>query len=149
MIKATLQAEPKFLTSIEIDDHIQILDEPISLGGNNQGPTPVQSVYSALAGCICMTLRIYADAKKIPLKHVEVTIDAKKKSVDSDDERFTGQPWMIDKGKVRFIHANVAVSGDLTEQHLKKLDVIAGKCPVHKMLKMSSWITHTTTRADK
>lgn len=147
MIKAILKSDPKFLTSVEIDHHLQVLDEPVSLGGNDQGPTPVQSVYSALAGCICMTLRMYADAKKINLKQIEVDVDAKKKPVDKDDERFTDNPQMIDKGQVRFIHAVVRVYGNIDKKDLEKLDVIAGKCPVHKMLKHGAYITHETVLA--
>ena len=147
MITATLRSSPKFLATVEIDGHMQILDEPVSLGGNNQGPTPVQNVYSALAGCICMTLRMYADRKKIPLQEVQVRIHAEKKSVEEDDERFMDKPWMIDKGKVRFIHADIEIVGDLSDEQLQKLDVIAGKCPVHKMLKHGAMITHQTVLA--
>ena len=148
MIKAILKTNPKFLTSVEVDDHIQILDEPVSLGGNNQGPTPVQSVYTALAGCICMTLRMYADGKKMPLEQVYVTVSAEKKPVDKNDERFLENPGMVDKGKVRFIHVKVKVTGNLSAENVKKLDVIAGKCPVHKMLKHGAWITHETSMAE-
>ncbi len=148
MIKAILKTNPKFLTPVEIDDHIQILDEPVSLGGNNQGPTPVQSVYAALAGCICMTLRMYADGKKMPLEQVHVTVSAEKKPVDKNDERFLENPGMVDKGKVRFIHVEVKVTGNLSAENVKKLDVIAGKCPVHKMLKHGAWITHETSMAE-
>lgn len=144
MIKSRLNPHPKYLTSIETGDHMQILDEPVSLGGNNQGPTPVQAVYSALAGCISMTLRMYADHKKIPLESVEVAIDAEKKSVKDNDERFRDKPQMIDKGKVRFIHAIISVSGNLDAEQIEKLDAIAGKCPVHKMLKQGAWVTHET-----
>ncbi len=147
MITATLRSNPKFLATVEIAEHLQILDEPVSLGGNNQGPTPVQNVYSALAGCICMTLRMYADRKKIPMQQVRVQVNAEKKSVEQDDERFMDKPWMIDKGKVRFIHADIEVVGDITDEQLQKLDVIAGKCPVHKMLKHGAMITHETNLA--
>lgn len=145
MIKATLHSDPKFLTTIQVNDHIQILDEPVSVGGNNQGPTPIQTIYSALAGCITMTLRMYADHKKISLDRVDVKIDAEVKDVSEDDERFRDQPWMIDKGKVRFIHATVEVKGNLDSGQIKKLDNIAGKCPVHKILKHGAYITHETS----
>ncbi len=148
MIKATLQSDPKFLTSVEINNHIQILDEPVSLGGNDQGPTPVQTVYSALAGCICITLRMYADVKKISLQQVKVSIETEKKTVDEDDDRFFDNPGIIDKGKVLFIHADIQVSGDLSDEQVKRLDVIAGKCPVHKILKNGAYITHKTTLAE-
>ncbi len=147
MINATLQSEPKYLTTVRVGKHIQILDEPVSLGGNDQGPTPVQSIYSALAGCICMTLRIYAEGKKWPLEKIEVHIDTSKKAVKSDDERFQDKPWMIDKGKVRFIHAVIYVHGNLDKEQVERLDVMAGKCPVHKMLKHGSFVTHETLHA--
>ncbi len=144
MIKATLETEPKYLTTNVIDQHIQILDEPVSLGGNNQGPTPVQTVYSALAGCISMTIRMYAEKKRIPLKKVKVEIDASTEKVKADDNRFKEHPQMVHKGKVRFIHAVIEVFGDLSDNQIEKLDTIAGKCPVHRMLKNGSYITHET-----
>lgn len=144
MIKAVLRSDPKFMTTIDIEKHVQILDEPISLGGNNQGPTPVQSVYAALASCICITVRIYADGKKIPLERIDAQIEASKKPVEKNDERFRDHPDMIDKGKVRFIHARIHVYGKLNPEQVDKLHVIAGKCPVHKMLKQGAYITHET-----
>ncbi len=147
MIKATLQSNPRFLTTIETGNHIQLLDEPVSLGGNNQGLTPVQSIYAALAGCICMTLRIYADGKKMPLDKIEVEVNAVKKTMNNNDERLVGNEQMIDNGKVRLIHAKIRVSGDLSAEQVDKLDDIAGKCPVHKMLKHGSIITHETSIA--
>lgn len=149
MIKAVMKSDPKFLNTIEIDNHIQILDEPVSLGGNNQGPTPIQSVYAALAGCINMTLRMYADSKKIPLERVEVKIKASKETVADDDERFQNNPAMIDKGKVRFIHADIQLHGDINEEQIDKLHIIAGKCPVHKMLMHGSCITHDTRHENR
>ncbi|MEX0681536.1 MAG: OsmC family protein [Balneolales bacterium] len=123
---------------------MQLFDEPVSLGGNNQGPTPVQSVYAALAGCICMTLRIYADTRKIPLKRIDVRVDAEKKPLREDDSRYGELSGMVDKGKVRFIHARIEVHGDLSSEQVDKLNETAGKCPVHKMLKNGAYITHET-----
>lgn len=147
MIKAVLQSDPKYVTTTEIDEHVLILDEPVSLGGNNQGPTPVGTVFAALSGCISMTLRMYADRKKWPLERIEVTIENKVEPVQEDDPRFVETPWKIHKGRVRFIHANVIVSGPLEQDQVKRLDDIAGKCPVHVMLKQGSHITHDTTLA--
>lgn len=147
MITATLRSSPKFLTSVEISNHLQVLDEPVHLGGNNQGPTPVQNVYSSLAGCICMTLRMYADLKKIALQEIQVRVKAEKRRVTDDHDQFTDKPWLIDKGHVNFIHAKITLYGSLSSEQVKKLDMIAGKCPVHKMLKHGSVITHETRLA--
>lgn len=148
MIKATLETKPRYLTQIQIDDHIQLLDEPVSLGGTNQGPTPMQSLFAALSGCISITIRMYADMKKIPLKKIEVAIKREIKAVEEDDERFIKEPQMVNRGKVQFIHADIVLFGDLDPKEVKKIDVIAGKCPVHKILKHGAWITHSTRLAE-
>jgi putative redox protein len=73
-----------------------------------------------------MTVQMYANLKKIPLKsaNVEVTIDRESK----EESHFTRK---------------ISFEGDITEEQKTKLLEIANKCPIHKIL--SSKVTITTT----
>lgn len=59
-------------TDVFIRDHFQIQDEPESLGGQDQGPNPVEVVLGALASCQEIVLAAYAAALDIPIEEIRV-----------------------------------------------------------------------------
>ncbi len=52
-----------------------VIDEPENMGGTNEGPSPVQVLLMALAGCLNVTGHQVAKEKKLPLKKIKITID--------------------------------------------------------------------------
>jgi putative redox protein len=61
-------------TEVEAGGHTLVADEPESLGGTDEGPTPYDYFLAALGGCTAMTLRMYADRKGWPLESVTVRL---------------------------------------------------------------------------
>src|SRR5690606_5699675 len=53
-----------FTTEVKTPSHHLIADEPVSVGGDNLGPTPYDLLMASLGTCTAMTLRMYADRKK-------------------------------------------------------------------------------------
>ena len=106
-----------------------IIDEPKGVGGDGAGPDPYTLVLSALGGCISMTVTLYARRKNWPLERVTVRLSASR--IHARDcvecERST-------EGFVHRIERSVIVEGDLTDEQRTRLQEIAHKCPVHKML---------------
>ena len=51
------------------------IDEPEHMGGTNQGPTPMQVMLFALAGCLNMTSHIVAKEKGMNLKGLKIEIN--------------------------------------------------------------------------
>lgn len=101
--------------------HIFTLDEPEVLGGNDTGPDPIEMLAASLAACTAMTLRMYAQRRKLPLEKIKVDVSHKWVRSESGEtqDRFT-----------RIIEIEPSPSEDLIE----KLRDIADRCPVHRAL---------------
>lgn len=126
----------RFLNAVVAGSHRFLADEPVDAGGLDAGPGPYDLLAASLGACTSMTLRMYADRKRIPLERVVVEVDhAKVHSADCStcDEK---HPKLIDQLD-RVIH----VSGDLTDEQRASLLAIADRCPVHRTLESSTQIT--------
>ena len=122
----------KFQASVRMGKHGLLADEPESYGGMDTGPAPYDLLSAALGACTTMTLRMYADFKKLDLPRVAVTVEHDKVHArDCQDcgEEINSQPGKIDRFE-RTIHVDGGVAPDLQA----KLVEIADKCPVHKTL---------------
>lgn len=120
--------ENGFTTEVIAGRHHMIADEPPSVGGADEGPTPYGYLLSGLGACTAMTLRMYADHKKIPLKEVKVKLTHDK--IHHED----GENSESSKGKIDQIKRIISLQGDLSEEQRKRLIEIADRCPVHKTL---------------
>ncbi len=103
-------------------------DEPVEHKGMDSGPSPYDYLLAGLGACTSMTLRMYADLKKLPLRRVAVTLAHRKIHADdcADCETKTGKIDVIDRV--------VEVDGDLTDAQRRRLLEIADRCPVHRTL---------------
>ena len=98
-----------FRTEIIANGHSLVADEPISAGGANSGPTPYDLLVSALGACTGMTLRMYADHKKLPLDAVIVRLRHQK--IHAEDCQDCEDP----KSKIDFIEREIELQGDLDQ----------------------------------
>ena len=118
----------KFAQNIVSGGHHLLADEPVDFGGDDTGPGPYDLLLSALGACTTMTIRMYADHKKLALEHVAVRLDHKKiHAEDCADCETKG-------GKIDLIEREVELVGDLSKQERGRLMEIADKCPVHRTL---------------
>jgi putative redox protein len=104
-------------------------DEPVSAGGLDSGPGPYDLLLGALGACTSMTLRLYADQKKLPLARVEVRLRHDRIYADDCAECETKE------GLIDHIERVVTLDGDLSAAQRARLMEIADKCPVHRTLK--------------
>jgi len=123
-----------FRTEIIANGHSMVADEPISVGGANSGPTPYDLLVSALGACTGMTLRMYADHKKLPLDAVIVRLRHQK--IHAEDCQDCEDP----KSKIDFIEREIELQGDLDQPARQKMLEIANRCPVHRTLESRSRI---------
>ncbi len=131
-----------FLNHVVIGRHRFLADEPESIGGFDAGPAPYDFLGAALGACTSMTLRMYADRKKLPLDRVTVEVHHDKVHADdctacAENELLEGRTGMIDQ----FERVITIAGDDLTDEDRTKLLIIADKCPVHRTLENASAIT--------
>lgn len=113
-VSASIMYDYKVINTVE--NHSWIADEPLELGGQDEGPKPVELFLSSLASCILITLRIYAqrrnwDAGEI---HVDLIMNELEEGVE--------------------IIKDITFSGKLEDEQKEKLLDISNRCPVAKIL---------------
>lgn len=122
----------KFQASVRMGPHGILADEPESYGGMDTGPAPYDMLAAALGACTTMTLRMYADFKKLDLPLTAVTVEHDK--VHAKDCADCGEEIEGKAGKIDRFERTIHLSGDVTPDVKAKLIEIADKCPVHKTL---------------
>lgn len=118
----------KYRQRVTAGGHTLVADEPKSAGGDDAGPNPYEFLLSALGACTSMTLRMYADLKKLPLEKITVTLQHER--IHADD--CTG--CETKEGKIDRILSIIDLKGPLGEDQRRRLLEIADKCPVHRTL---------------
>jgi putative redox protein len=129
----------KFAQRVTTPSHELIVDEPLSFGGGNDGPTPYDLLLAALGACTSMTIRAYAELKGIPLEKVVIELEhSRHHATDCASDSGGGS------AKIEEIDRAIRLIGNLTPEQRAKLLAIAEKCPVHRTLESKLHI-HTTT----
>jgi uncharacterized OsmC-like protein/esterase/lipase len=118
----------KFQQEILSGPHRFLADEPVKVGGLDSGPGPYDLILAGLGACTSMTMRLYAEHKKLPLDRVTVRLTHNKIHAE-DCLNCETKEAMIDR-----IDRNITIEGPLDAEQRKRLMEIAGKCPVHRTL---------------
>lgn len=107
-----------FAHDVEIEGgHELRVDEPATEGGTDTGPSPTRLLAASLAGCIAITVEMYAERKGWEVGKVEVDVEV----------AYDGPvPTNFEVG--------LKLPAELDEEQRRRLLVIATKCPVHKVL---------------
>ncbi|QAV69171.1 OsmC family protein [Salinibacterium sp. UTAS2018] len=118
--------------------HEIIADEPQPLS-ENHGAAPYDFILAGLGTCTSITIRMYADRKKIPLTGVSVRL-MRERIAAADCDHCTST-----EGMVEHFTRELTFDGELTDEQRDSLLVIADKCPVHRSLEGEISITTTLT----
>src|SRR5262249_44378541 len=109
----------KFQQEILTGPHHLLADEPVKLGGLDSGPGPYDFLLAGLGACTSMTIRLYADFKKLPLENVSVRLSHGKIHA-KDCETCDAKVSMVDH-----IDRAITLEGPLDDQQRKRLMQIA------------------------
>jgi uncharacterized OsmC-like protein/alpha-beta hydrolase superfamily lysophospholipase len=118
----------QFQQEVVVGRHRFLADEPVKAGGLDTGPGPYDLLLAALGACTSMTVRLYADRKKLPLARTHVRLRHEKIYVaDCAD-------CESKDAKIDHIDRVISFEGDLDAATRARLIEIADKCPVHRTL---------------
>lgn len=129
----------RFSRDVRSDHHSWIADEPTRVGGDNLGPDPYEHLLAALGTCTSMTIRMYAERRKIPLDDVRVDLKHYRTHLE-DCEACTEQ-----ETRLEVLERTLTFRGALDDAQRERLIEIADRCPVHRTLESNMEIK---TRAD-
>ncbi|MDX6608464.1 MAG: putative redox protein [Solirubrobacterales bacterium] len=117
-MKVVARRREGFAHDIEIEGgHTIRIDEPLAAVGSDTGPSPTRLVAASLAGCIAVTIEMYAERKGWNVGQVEVDVD-------------------VEYGELAPLSFAVTLRlpAELSDEQRARLLVITRKCPVHKLL---------------
>lgn len=119
-MKATARRSNRetFTHSVQIRDHQMVVDEPKDTGGDDEGPCPQELLAASLATCTAITIEMYAKHKGWEIGNVEVAVEY------TPAERGCPTKFSLD----------LRLPAGCTDEQRERLQVIAAKCPVHRML---------------
>lgn len=118
-----------YVAEAKMRNHFAVIDEPVEAGGDDNAPTPVEYLLTAIGGCVSITLRMYAERKGWDLG--EITVNVRQK------EELTSE------GIKKSLIEEVSFEKEVNQEQRDKLLEIAGKCPVAKMVKEATPIATT------
>jgi putative redox protein len=117
--RAIARRREGYTYEVEIDGHRLIADEPENAGGANRGPSPTRLLAGSLASCTAITVQMYAERKGWDVGGVEVVVDME-----------YGKPSLP-----RSFRVTLKLPRELSDEQRQRLGVIAGKCPVHRVIR--------------
>ena len=106
-----------YLSEAKIRSHFVVTDVPVSDGGEDTAPTPVEYLLTAIGGCVAITLRMYAARRSWDVGEITVNV------------------FQLKDEQGSYLTEEISFENDITEDQRKRLLVFAGKCPVARMVK--------------
>jgi putative redox protein len=117
-MRAIARQRENFTHDLKVRQHRLTADEPEGSGGDDNGPSPQELLAASLASCTAITIEMYAKRKGWDVDGLQVDVDY------APAER--GSPTRFD--------LVMKFPAGLSEEQVEKLQVIAAKCPVHRIL---------------
>jgi putative redox protein len=122
MVTVTL-GKTDFEITGTVRQHKVIIDEPLSNGGQDKGPSPTEYLCISLASCTTATLKIYANYKKITITAISVEVE-----------------MVVTEDKKNIFRRKVKIEGNFDSTVRERLLQIANSCPVHKILSQANTV---------
>ena len=117
-MRAVARQREKYTHDVKAGSHAITVDEPVDCGGDDLGPSPQELLAAALASCTAVTMEMYAQRKGWDVSGLAV------------DCRYTP----AERGSVTRFELIMKMPAHLSDEQVRKLQVIAAKCPVHRTL---------------
>jgi len=114
-----------FAVEVECGAHHVVMDQPRSAFGNDAGPTPLEMILAALAGCFGTIGRFLAHQRRIELRSMRFAIEA-----DYDPNGLLGRDANTRPG-FQALRLQVEIDADLTRAQKEEfLQEVERRCPL-------------------
>jgi putative redox protein len=113
----TVLTNKNYVAESKIRNHFVVTDVPVSDGGEDTAPTPLEYLLTAIGGCVAITLRMYAARRSWDVGEITVNV------------------FQLKDEQGSYLTEEISFENDITEDQRKRLLVFAGKCPVARMVK--------------
>jgi len=124
-VKVAARRREGYAHDVEIEGgHALRIDEPLAAGGSDTGPSPTRLVAAGLAGCTAITMEMYAERKGWDIGPIEVDVDV-----------------MYRDASPLSLAVTLRLPAELSDEQRERLLVVAGKCPVHRLLAGETEVT--------
>ncbi len=113
-----------------------VIDEPLNLGGTDEGPNPVEYLLASYAGCLNVLGHIVAKEQGIDLLSLEIELEG-----DLDPDKIFGKPTDARPGyqEIRLkLKPECTASEEALDQWVKEVE---SRCPVNDNLLNSTPIS--------
>jgi putative redox protein len=141
-VRANGRLGEKFSVEVDCGSHQIIMDQPTTALGDDLGPTPLELILAALAGCFGTVGRFLAHQRKIELRGMRFEIEG-----DYDPAGLLGRDASVRSG-FQSLSMNVAIDADLTfEEKAEFLKEVERRCPLADNL-MNGTLLHSELLPD-
>ena len=113
----TVLTNKNYAAESKIRNHFVVTDVPVSDGGEDTAPTPLEYLLTAIGGCVAITLRMYVARRSWDVGEITVNV------------------FQLKDEQGSYLTEEISFENDITEDQRKRLLVFAGKCPVTRMVK--------------
>ena len=127
-MRATARRREGLAHAVEVEGHEVLVDEPVEAGGTDTAPSPTRLLAASLASCTAITITMYAERKGWDVGGLEVDVD------------FGSSPRA---GETARYDVAVSIPEGLSAEQRERIMIIAGKCPVHRILAAGADIVTT------
>lgn len=124
-IRASGNLDHAFAISVEAGNHVIRMDQPKNAAGQDLGPTPLELILAAVAGCFGTIGRFLAHQRKFELRGMQFEIEG-----DYDPDGLLGRRDNVRPG-FQALRVKVAIDADLSrEEKQAVLAEIERRCPL-------------------
>ncbi len=124
-IRAQGQMAEGFAIEVQCGNHRLVMDQPKNAAGQDLGPTPLEAILAAVAGCFGTIGRFIAHQQKFELRAMRFELEA-----DYDPNGLLGRDPNVRAG-FQELRIDVEIDADLdSEQKQAFLELIEQRCPL-------------------
>lgn len=125
IVKVEAVQDCKFKMIAKTGNHQVIIDQPKPMGGNDEGPNPLELSLVSLAACIGAIGRIVANQKKLNVGEIKVSVEGE---LNTDSLLGISN---AERAGYKNIVVNVSFDSDMTkEEKVAYLNEIDSRCPI-------------------